>query len=1149
MNERDLFIAALQITDQTERSAWLDRECAGDTTLRQRIDVLLQALDHAGSLLENPLVTPIGTGGNARTGVPIADSGSEAICEGPGTMIGPYKLLEKIGEGGFGTVFLAEQIQPVHRQVALKIIKPGMDSRQVVARFEAERQALAIMDHPNIAKVLDGGATGSGRPFFVMELVKGTPITTFCDQEQLTLQKRLELFIPVCQAVQHAHQKGIIHRDLKPLNVLIALYDGKPVPKVIDFGVAKAIGQELTERTMCTEVGQIVGTLEYMAPEQAELTNVDIDTRADIYSLGVILYELLAGSPPFARKQLRNAPFAEMLRLLREVEPPRPSTRLMTAEDLPAIAANRRLEPRKLRKQVQGDLDWIAMKCLEKERNRRYETALGVAFEIQRFLADEPVLAGPPSGSYRLRKFVRRHKGPVLAAALVLLTLIVGVAVSSWQAFRATQAESNAIEGWAAEAERRREAEIAQQLAKANEELALEQKHKADLATEEAYRQKQEAEDKAAITRAVNQFVQKDLLEQADIGTQALLGTITPRNPNITVRELLDRAALALPRRFAEQPLTEAAIRHTLGRAYLAIGRYGDATKHLERSIVLRTARHGLHHFDTLLSMHDLGVVLNQDGRLEAAEKLTLQVLEAQAKLLGPRHADTLSTSCNLGMVYLARGKYGQAEKLLQETVDIQVETLGADAVDTMDTMVCLAELHRIRGRYGHAESMYEKVLEANVRHFGADHPKVMSAKNNLALVYYTQGKFPQAERLLKETLEYLIAKQGADHPHTLISKDNLATVYHHLGKLDLAEALHKEVVEGLTAKHGRDHRETLVAIGNLAMVYHAQQQYEAAERLNKEALEAQVRVVGPTHPETLRTKGNLGATYRKQGKYDLAVELCREVLDAQTQQLGADNPVTLVTRGNLAALYWSMRRFDLSVPIFEEVLPAIQRKLPADHPDTLNIAVSLAVNYRDSGRLDDAARVIEEWLPRCRTKYGPAHAKTETAVQTALSIYERLKTYSRSESLLRDLAELRKEQHGAESSEYASRLALLGLNLFNQKRPADGESVLRACLAIREKREPDKWLTYSTKSVLGETLLQQKKYAEAEPFLLAGYQGLNDRQAQMAPEGRRNVMVQALNRLVRLYEALEEPEKAAEWRKKLDAAREAKKPDPPGNR
>ena len=388
---------------------------------------------------------------DAALGLPPADSpGVEAAprdapqpaAEGPGSRIGPYKLLQKIGEGGMGIVYMAERMTPFRQMVALKVIKAGMDSRQVVARFEAERQALALMDHPHIAKVHDAGAIESGRPYFVMELVKGTPITRYCDERKLTTRERLDLFIPVCQAVQHAHQKQIIHRDIKPSNVLVGLYDGKPVPKVIDFGVAKAIGQKLTDETLFTGFGAVVGTIQYMSPEQAQLDNIDIDTRCDVYSLGVLLYELLTGTTPLDRKRLKEAALLEILRLIREEEPPRPSSRLSTTDELPSIAAARSVEPRRLSSMVRGDLDWIVMKALEKPRAHRYQTANALARDVERYLAGDPVEAGPPSAGYRLRKFARKHRAALTTASLFAALLVVGTIVSTWEAIRATRAES-----------------------------------------------------------------------------------------------------------------------------------------------------------------------------------------------------------------------------------------------------------------------------------------------------------------------------------------------------------------------------------------------------------------------------------------------------------------------------------------------------------------------------------------------------------------------------------------------------------------------------------------------------------------------------------------------------------------------------------
>jgi WD40 repeat protein/serine/threonine protein kinase len=424
-----IFNEALEMDSPADRAAYLDRTCAGDPALRARVEELLAVHGRAGVFLESPLM------------VPMSDEVSRRPDECSGTLIGPYKLLERIGEGGMGEVWMAEQRQPMHRKAALKIIKAGMDTRQVVARFEAERQALALMDHPNIAKVFDAGATDSGRPYFVMELVKGTPITTYCDQHRLTLRQRLELFLPVCQAIQHAHQKGIIHRDIKPSNILIAPYDGRPVPKIIDFGVAKATGQRLTERTLYTGFGTVVGTLEYMSPEQAELNNQDIDTRTDIYALGVLLYELLTGTAPISHERVTHAAFLEMLRAVREEDPPKPSTRLSDSKDsLPAIAAQRHTEPARLPKLVRGELDWIVMKSLEKDRTRRYETASSLARDIERYLHDEPVQACPPSAWYRLRKFARRNKQIAVLGSLLIASLIAGTAVSLFFGLRANQA-------------------------------------------------------------------------------------------------------------------------------------------------------------------------------------------------------------------------------------------------------------------------------------------------------------------------------------------------------------------------------------------------------------------------------------------------------------------------------------------------------------------------------------------------------------------------------------------------------------------------------------------------------------------------------------------------------------------------------------
>jgi serine/threonine protein kinase len=445
----EILLVALERGSPQERAAYLDSACQGDPDLRRRVERLLEAYPRAAGFLEPPAPP---SGESTAAYIPAGEQVGTVLA-------GRYKLQEPIGEGGMGAVWMAQQTEPVRRLVAVKLIKPGMDSRAILARFEAERQALALMDHPNIAKVLDGGAAPDGRPFFVMELVRGIPITRYSDERHLTPRQRLELFIPICQAIQHAHQKGVIHRDLKPNNVLVAQYDGRPVPKVIDFGIAKAAGQPLTEQTLVTGFGTVVGTPEYMSPEQAELNQLDIDTRSDVYALGVLLYELLAGTTPFSRKELDKAGLLEILRVIREQEPPRPSARLSTADALPALAAKRGTEPRALTRLLRSELDWVVMKALEKDRNRRYETASGLAADVQRFLNGEPVSAVPPSASYRLRKFLRKHRRSVALVVIVFLALLAGAIGTSVGLVEARKQQSAALRAEADADQRRRQVE------------------------------------------------------------------------------------------------------------------------------------------------------------------------------------------------------------------------------------------------------------------------------------------------------------------------------------------------------------------------------------------------------------------------------------------------------------------------------------------------------------------------------------------------------------------------------------------------------------------------------------------------------------------------------------------------------------------
>jgi serine/threonine protein kinase len=758
---KSIFLDAIDGHAPERWPAFVERACAGDALLRTEVEKLLRAQAALGSFHEAPRSS-------------LTATVDAPVPERPGTQVGPYKLLRPIGEGGMGVVYLADQERPVRRRVAVKVIKPGLDTAQVIARFEAERQALALMDHPNIARVLDAGATDAGRPYFAMELVPGVPITEFCDKNRLAPEARLRLFLDVCHAIQHAHHKGVIHRDIKPTNVLVAIRDGVPVVKVIDFGVAKATGQQMTERTLFTAHGQMIGTPAYMSPEQAEMSGLDIDTRSDVYALGVLLYELLTGTTPLEDARLREADYAELRRLIREEEPPRPSTRLSSlGASATVLADNRGLDVKRLTQVLAGDLDWMAMKALEKDRNRRYGTPAGFAEDIERYLRREAVLARPPSKAYQMRKFVQRHRAAVLTGLAVAAALVVGAALAAWQAVAATRARREALAAAAAETE-------AKELAQARE----------------------------AEARAALEFLEKRVFAAAR--PEGLPGGL---GRDVTLRQAVEAALPFVETSFTDQPLTEARLRMTLGQSFWYLGEARLAAEQCQAAHALYSRHLGPDHPDTLRGLCGLARGYADLGRYADALRLREEALELQKARLGPDHPDTLRTMNDVACSYADLGRRADALRLREETLALMKVRLGADHPDTLASMYNLATSYALLGRQAEALRLREEVLAQRKAKLGPDHPDTLRSMNGVACSYAALRRHGGAVALYEGTLALQKAKLGPDHPDTFQTMYNLAISYAALGRQGEALKLREEALALHEARLGPDHPRTLMSM------------------------------------------------------------------------------------------------------------------------------------------------------------------------------------------------------------------------------------------------------------------------------------------------------------------------------------------------
>jgi eukaryotic-like serine/threonine-protein kinase len=778
--------------EPAERGAFLDQVCSQDARLRAEVESLLAAYQDSDGLSANPWIAE-----------PMQ---SEAEAK----VIGPYHLVKELGVGGMGQVWLAKQTKPVRRRVALKLIRQGMYDSAMVIRFKAEQQSLAIMDHPAIAKVFDAGTTPTGQPYFAMEYVDGLPITDYCDSKRMGIRERLQLFIRVCEGVQHAHQKAVIHRDLKPSNILVVEVDGKPMPRIIDFGLAKAVVPLVPGETVFTRMGAFLGTPGYMSPEQASGEVQDIDTRTDVYSLGVVLYELLTGFLPFDPTRWKRQGPEEFLRQLREEDPPRPSTKIgLNRENSTAQAESRSTEQRQLVTLLRGDLDWITLKALEKERERRYGTPAQLATDVDNYLSNRPVAARPATLRYRARKYIRRHAVAVAAAAGALAILIAFAAMQSVELRRITR-----------------------------------ERDRAD---------------------RITQFM-TSMFKVSDPSEA--------RGNSITAREILDKSSKEIDSALARDPELQTQLLVTMGNVYVGLGLFSRAQQMFQSAVATGRRSGGLTNTSTLNAMSGLASLLLRLGKYPEAEKLLREIIGAQRRTLGPAHEATLHSLRLLSATLQGEGKLKEAEISQREALEADQRSLGREHTETVFSMNELANILDREGRVAEAEKLYREALEIGRRTLGPDHPQTLVLASSLASVLGEEDRLPEAEKLERDVLAARLRLLGPEHPDTLQVEHNLANNLDYGGQYVEAAKLYQQTLEIQRRVLGPDAAETLRTMHNLGATLGRAGKREEAEELQRKTLELRQRVLGPDHPDTLDTLGELAMTLSHEKKFDEARSL-----------------------------------------------------------------------------------------------------------------------------------------------------------------------------------------------------------------------------------------------------------------------------------
>lgn len=1011
LNEEAIFTEAIALQTAEERSAYVARVCP-DNAARERIELLLR-------LHDSELVVD-------KSAQHLLDAADESPCSGlAGQSIGPYRLLEQIGEGGMGVVYLAEQKQPVRRRVALKVVKPGMDTKQVIARFESERQALALMEHPNIARVLDAGETDEGRPYFVMELVRGVPVTDYCRQERLGISERLELFIDTCHAVQHAHLKGVIHRDIKPSNVMVAIQDGRATVKMIDFGVAKAISQNLTDRTLFTNAAQLIGTPLYMSPEQAGLGGLDIDTRSDVYSLGVLLYELLTGTTPFDEKRFQSLSYDEMRRVIREEDPPGPGRRRENSDEdgnEPAAGCDS-VEGKKTDWGRTGELDWIVLKALEKQRARRYQTVSDLTADVQRYLAGEPVEACPPSATYKLGKWLNRHRALVVSSSLVAVSLLTACCIAVWFAVEAGSA--------------RGVAEQALRAAEANETLATE----------------------------INLFLREDLLGQASPYRNS--------DRNLRLREVLDRASERIRNRFADQPLVEAGIRTTLGTTYLHLGEPELAATHLERAHDLQLRHAGTSDPVTLRTEYYLGHTTYWTSGREEALNIWLRTLNKQKQYLAEDAADTFITMNWVGWCYALKNRPDLADTTLTEASEGLARTLGPDHPETLECLDAMTRLRWLQGRKDEAAALAEQVLEKLRNTVGEDHPQYQNMLSAIAEAKLQEGESADALAQFQEIVKNRRRIQGASHPETLHEEGAVARAFLASEQFDAAEQLFLDVLDRRRERYGDEHQRTVSTMRWLADVYRKRGDYANAVTLLEEVLEVDRRTLISDDELIVTDLALLADTYRLAKQHPAAARIYSELAETAESHYGPDDRrVTDALLKQLNELKLQKKTADM-----RGVVDAIEARVGAHHPDTLEGRLLLARYHKARNDYEQAEELFAAVWMLPQDLLERRHRHRLWAGINLADVRRRQGGAEKTESLCRQVLALHREEHG-EGVELAYPLIVLAKILEAQEKWDEAsENYVRAFhlrLASASHRAHAQFLLSDLKNIV-DTLEQRK--------------------------------------------------------------------------